>query len=196
MRPWLLRLAAIALLVGLPPLVRTERALACTCIYLDPQEAYSFHDIVFVGKAVRVHAIPEEENRGVGGEIVTEFRVSTVWKGPSYETLWVQSGWPGLCGFHFVEGEEYLVYVTDWHPHGWGNLITSSCSQTRGLADGGDYLEALEEGRPPETGRVGPRPALLEAESMLPPWAFGLIGAAGGFVLAALGFVTLRRRAR
>ncbi|MXW26787.1 MAG: hypothetical protein F4Z77_10930 [Dehalococcoidia bacterium] len=191
----LLRLAAIALLVGLPSALRTETSLACSCIYFDPQEAYSFHDIVFVGKAVRAHHIPPEEIDDLGAQMVTKFEVSTVWKGPPYETLWVRSGAPGMCGFHFVEGQDYLVYAKDWHPHEWGNLITSSCSQTRELADGGDYLEALGEGQPPESGVVGPRPARLGDESMLPTWGIGLL-VAGALAGAGVAILAVRRRAR
>ena len=38
-----------------------------------------------------------------------EFFVSTFWKGPVYQTMYINNGGP--CGFAFEEGVEYLIYA-------------------------------------------------------------------------------------
>ena len=225
MRPWLLRLAAIALLLGLPPAVKPDSALACSCAEpLSPQEAYQEYELIFSGRVVRVHDIPPEENDGLLDERVSQFKVFTVWKGPSYETVWVESAAGSACGFSFVEGREYLVFVR------W--LSVSLCSPTRELAAAGEYLIAMGEGFPAEPGTAGPKSRLLDyleigpteapqsadassvsgeapgepadpqpvpaaapsGDAALPVWAIGLIAAAAGLLGVGTAFAAISRR--
>ena len=66
MHPWLLRLAAIALLLGLPPVVSSEKVLACSCpedYPLSIQDELEGSRAVFAGKVVR-HGEYGEDSRG------------------------------------------------------------------------------------------------------------------------------------
>ena len=79
--------------------------------------------------------------------LLAEFKVDTVWKGPLYETVFVQtSAYGESCGIGFAEGAEYLFYSSH------------SCSRTRPLDYAQQDLEELGEGRVPEPGTSAPRP--------------------------------------
>ncbi len=215
MRTWLFRLAAIALLCGLPPVLQTERAWACSCEMRDPLEALEYADVVFAG-TVTVRG-------GIGS--AARFRVSRVWKGEPYATRFVG---PAMvdhgdgevsvtsCDKSFRPGEEYLVYGY-YDDEVEGLLLTSTC-RVGSLAPA--ELELLGEGRAPEPGTTAPGPVeprqatSPDREDEPPPpapsdagtgtlsepkspdgWAIALLAAAA-VALAGLGFAAARRRAR
>lgn len=193
MHSWFLRLAAIALLLGLPPALGTERALACSCAEPQPtieeflQEARS----VFAGTVVR--------EREFGGEIrttvVTEFRVSAVWKGARLETIYLTHS-PGPCQGGYTEGVGYLVYVSSY---GW--QAPGYCDRDISLGLAKRDLAMLGEGQPPEPGTSNSIPRALreawlsEDSPLVPAWGIGLL-VAGALVLAGAGFRVIRRHAR
>ena len=191
MRPWVLRLAAIALLIGLPPAVGADRAFACSCIEPSPPlEAMEEAATVFAGTVVAARS------RGTGGKLY-EFEVSRVWKGlPSAKKEVVTDA---DCGYFFKEGEEYLVYA-----YPWGRVFeTNSCTRTTRMDRASDDLSALGEWRAPEPARGPYRPPVQEGEgtplrghsSPLSDWAIGLLAAASVAVVVT-GVVAIRRHAR
>lgn len=156
MRPWLVRLAAIALLVGLPPALRTESALACSCgpppgVWESVEEATA----VFAG---RVEALEGWESGDDYGVHVT-FAVSRVWKGPASAELVAntRSLGAGDCGAPLELGEEYLVYAYDETLDIW------LCTRTLPLAYAEEDLATLGEGHVPVAGATG------EVEVVVPP---------------------------
>lgn len=192
MRSRILRLAAIALLVGLPPAVRPEQAVACSCAGPPPtiEEFLEEARSVFVGTVAREREFGDEYRTTV----VTEFRVSTVWKGPALETIYLTHR-PGPCQGGYTEGVEYLVYV----PSGW--RAPGYCDRDMSLGRAQRDLAILGDGQPPEPGTSNGIPfALREAwlsedSPLLPAWGIGLL-VAGALFLAGAGFRVARRRAR
>ncbi len=160
MKSWVLRLAVVVLLVGLPPLLTTERASACVCERPSPQDALDQSVAVFAGRPVGW----EELDWATMPEVfLVEFKVTRVWKGPPYETRWVGDS-SNDCGDRFEEGVEYLIYgyTTDYSGNGSQTLLRAVCSALP-LWSARDYLDHLGTGRPPESGWIGPRPGELTA---------------------------------
>ena len=201
MRPWLLRLAAVALLAGLLGAMTLQRASACSCAYLTEAESFEEADVVFAGRAGSWSWLEYPD------EVVVAFEVSRVWKGQDYAVRYVATASHGaMCGVSFEDGEEYIVYAyTDERGVVWANR----CSWTRPLkSDTEALLDGLAEGRPPEPGTVAPGPREV------PPPSVGDTGtgtvlercaqdrrgvgllAAVAVLLAGAGFVATRRRAR
>ena len=154
MRSWLLRLAAITLVVGLPPAVRTESALACSCgeppgLWESVEDATA----VFAGRVVAL------ESRGNTFAVDVTFAVSRVWKGPAAPELvaYTRSLGAGDCGYPLELEEEYLVYAYDEALEIW------LCTRTTRLMYAEYDLEALGEGRVPVAGATG------EVEVVVPP---------------------------
>ena len=166
--------------------------MACSCAEPRPtiEEFLADARSVFVGTVVRERAFGDEHRTAV----VTEFRVSTVWKGPRLETIYLTHR-PGPCQGGYTEGVGYLVYV----PSGW--QAPGSCDRDRPLGHAQRDLEILGEGQPPEPGTSNGIPlALREAwlnddSPLLPAWAIGLL-VAGALVLAGAGFRVIRRARR
>ena len=190
MRTWLLRLAAIALLLGLPSAIRPDSASACICVESDPAEMFDRADVVFAGKALSWG--------GVGSP--AEFQVSRVWKGTAYATRLVDIGGEILddgsvvrtsCDARFEQGEEHLIYA--YYGDESRHIVSTNVCSVLLLEYAQEHLDALGEGEPPVPGMV---PAEANSASGLPSWAIGLIGAAVAAVLAGLGFAAIRRRAR
>ena len=203
MRPWLLRLAAIALLVGIPSAVRPDGAVACSCDF-RPAVALAESDVVFAGE------VTASELRGRA-----KVRVSRVWKGDvPATTLVVLQGRGTSCEFRLRVGREYLVYAD--RDDAGGTLTTGLCSSFElGLQDEAarQHLELLGEGRPPAPEKAPdadsptspdtteePAATSLSSEGdsapWPPSWAIALVAAAVASVLAGASFVVLRRRAR
>ena len=150
-----LRLGLILSLSLLGFFTSTQQALACSCVPPDPPlNELARSAAVFSGKVIQVREFHDPNTTTISSTDPTtvEFEVDTVWKGTSYETVYLttaRSG--GSCGFTFVEGEEYIVYSHD------GSNV-SLCSRTSILSQAHDDLEELGEGRAPESDSVGLTP--------------------------------------
>jgi hypothetical protein len=84
------------------------------------------------------------------------FSVDEVWKGEVSPVISVASGNSAtICGFNFVEGMAYLVYVDS-------SGSTTLCDRTRVIANAGADLVALGSGRTPEVA-----PASVVARHLL-----------------------------
>ena len=94
---------------------------ACTCLPESPvPESVDRADAVFRGVAVEVEELTPWDNRAT-------FVVTAIWKGEISETLQVQSFGPGLCGYFFQEGGDYIVYAYEDS----SGLATTHSSRTR-----------------------------------------------------------------
>jgi len=108
---------------------------ACTCIRRDSPaacELYKSFDIAFVGRAIRVPP------NGAGGRV--HFRLSQSLKGvagPEVSVLNDNSS--SGCGYHFSEGEDYVVFASR---NAEGAIEIGMCSSTVWLVDPPDYSGA------------------------------------------------------
>jgi hypothetical protein len=142
-------LASVILMVfGLMTLI-PDCASACSCAIVGSQKErvkseLSHSDAVFSGEVVKIDR-PSPIKSTAAPETVS-FRVSEVWKGPEGGMLEVRTPVSGTsCGYHFEEGQEYLVYA------GKG-MSVNLCSETKPLSKAGADLALLGEGEKPTDG--------------------------------------------
>ncbi|MXY88223.1 MAG: hypothetical protein F4Y92_05150 [Dehalococcoidia bacterium] len=196
MRSRLVRLAAIALLLGPLLVMQAEHARACECEEMPAAYQLDYVDAAFSGRVIAVHD---------DGSYV-EIEVYRVWKGALYATRFLAGGEGDMCsGGGFEEGREYLIYAYDSDA---AALPTTSVCDVADLSRVEGDLHVLGPGQAPEPGTVALRPG-----EALPP----IVGRTGGgmatplcevdapatalvavvaVALAALGFAATRRRAR
>ena len=83
-----------------------------------------------------------------GGVDEVSFRVSEVWKGPKRETLELTTqSQETVCGYHFEEEQEYLVYAS-----GKQDLKVGACGDTKQLSKADEDLALLANGEKPTDG--------------------------------------------
>ncbi len=127
----------------------TGETSACSCAPLgSPTEQLADSTSVFAGKVIDRK---ESENSRGWSAFIVEFEVTTVWKGPLYETIYVGTNDNEIsCGFEFHIGIEYIVYTYN----GW----TGICRRTDFLARAKEDLVELGKGYKPLPGTSGPQP--------------------------------------
>ena len=155
MRPWLLRLAAIALLVGIPSAVRPEPAMACICGDLPSlREELEVADAVFVGTLVEI--IQESLGDGVVLlDVDVVFEVNRVWKGDIGSTIVLGHQGGSTCSAYLELGEDHIVYAYAFNEEDDFN-VGGVCGNTGPLAgELQDVLEVLGPGQVPEPGTEG-----------------------------------------
>ena len=196
------KLALIATLCGLWLFAGVGQVEACSCgPRPSPSGAYHSSTVVFSGKVVAIRGfdIPAWGTYSSADRGTVELQVSTVWKGPVQETMFVTTVRNGAsCGFTFAEGEEYVIYSrSDATPP-----EVSLCSRTRLAANAQEEFNALGEGSTPEPGSRAPEPEVEQpknsaggcnilSQSARAPrdaWGLGLI--------AGVALLALRRRPR
>lgn len=162
-----------------PAILDTPRAFACSCLELaPPSKAYEESDAVFAGT---VENIVHET-----GVYRVHFAVERAWKGVTETPQLVttpDNG--GLCGYHFQEGIQYLVYA-----HGKDSISTGICTRTQAVADAYEDFAYLGSGYEPTPGQpiIENTPEINEQNAFLP---FIGIGAA---IAGVIAFLTLRNR--
>jgi len=194
MRPWLLRLLAVALVVGLPPAMgKADRAVACVCVgQLSPQQEMQGSDAVLAGSVVAVY-LSEDQRRAI-----FEMEVARWWKGDHYETVYLtSSGSPCAVWYERSNqirplkdyvGKSYLIYADRWDDQ----LIPDHCGNTEEIGSASD-IQALGVGATPVPGTSAPRPAVLEEQFRYPlsAWATGVL-AFVVLAVAGVGFLIVR----
>jgi hypothetical protein len=134
-RPLLLALAALALAAAAP------RALACSCAPPgEPRAELAAADAVFAGRVVSV----EPQEAAAFPRLAVRFALKAVWKGlpEGDEATLTTAADSAACGYHFEEGEEYLVYA---YRSDDGDLTTSLCSRNARLDQAAADLAAFGE---------------------------------------------------
>ena len=87
----------------------------------------------------------------ISGYVLVEFEVYTVWKGPAFATMFIETAWwSGSCGVEFYVGQEWLVISYDGE-------TTHPCSGTRHLELAQADVDALGAGQVPAAGTTEPR---------------------------------------
>ncbi|MGB5372929.1 MAG: hypothetical protein WBN15_04030 [Polyangiales bacterium] len=123
--------------IGLASFAQTSEARACSCMKVTPSEGLSASYAVFTGEVTEIE--PNTATRFGGIEIT--LRVTRVWKGDIGEQVEVRTaGNSAACGYSFVKGETYLVYVDrdEAEP-----MRVSLCSRTSLVASAQEDLDFL-----------------------------------------------------
>jgi hypothetical protein len=152
MRNVLGRMAGLAVLGLLLPLLASSSASACSCVGPGaPCEAYGATPAVFA--CIVTEISPSQFTFKDGDQERTypcnlvRFRIERAYKGVELSESVLRTGrGGGDCGFEFTVDEHYLVYAH--RDPGTGELGTSICSRTQRLADAGDdlaYIASLSD---------------------------------------------------
>ena len=189
-------LSLTALLVGVALYASTDQAHACSCVPPPPpQEALAKSEAVFAGRAVAVGGLPPGGFNSDDPRVIA-FKVSAVWKGPSYETMFITTPLSGAsCGFDFIEGKSYIVYA-------WNGVDVLLCSRTKLSDNARDDFATLAEGSSPEPGSSSPvpksRPDLVPPSGCNLPFVYvpGHIDLSAFGLIAPLAWLAWRRRSR
>lgn len=169
-----------------------EESFACSCAEIEsPEAAYELYDVIFAGKVLGITDSGHRSGVQVSlHEVEVEFEVKEYWKENPDRIITVNTaGSPGLsCGYHFVVGEEYIVYAADQGDR----LLTSACTRTNKLREAADDLAYLGSGTgyddvAYDTGsdRRFPIESLLRGI---------LIGATVALLISIFGFIIMKRR--
>lgn len=103
--------------------MKPSPAQACSCMVpLSVEDEMERLDAVFMGKVTKIKDI------GLGQQPKRVFfDVSKVWKGENVNEIVVVTGnGAGDCGFHFEEGEEYIVYAHQSNSYSGARMLTTS----------------------------------------------------------------------
>ena len=143
------RLIAVTALISLNLTMIPHTVYSCSCADLPaPEQALNEADEVFVGATEHFKVIGESA-QWVGRDGRTyqaypegreaTFRISRMWKGPrDVQRKIITGAGGGDCGFDFVVGKVYLVYVHDGKTH--------ICTRTRHISLAQEDLAALGPG--------------------------------------------------
>ena len=105
-------------------------AAACTCSVPSTLDSWMGSSLIFAGTVTQMTPMLSGP---LSGFTVVEFEAAKFWKGEtdSGSIMLLNPSNEGLCGYHFVLNEEYLVYAeTSANSEGWQR--TSICSRTSG----------------------------------------------------------------
>ena len=168
-------LATVALMGMSLLLLLPDCASACSCMVVSIQRYISSSDAVFSGEVVDLQK-GTSASRMFGPSDTVALRVSEAWKGTDQGTLEVSTPSQGsACGYHFEEGQEYLVYA-----YGKQDLKVDACGGTTHLSKADEDLALLGNGEKPTDGDD----ALNDTTGVVP--AGVVVGMAGLTIAAAL----------
>jgi hypothetical protein len=146
-------LASVALMGMSLLLLLPDCASACSCVLPQgsqkeiAERALSSSDAVFSGEVVDLQK-GTSASRMFGPSDTVTLRVSEAWKGTDQGTLEVSTPSQGsACGYHFEEGQEYLVYA-----YGKQDLKVDACGGTTHLSKADEDLALLGNGEQPTDG--------------------------------------------
>ena len=162
----------VALLVGVGLHISANSVRACMCDETSTEEELENANTVFRGEVFSIDSQDIVIKDGWSGhtddwvEDIVEFRVSEIWKGELYETIFVKTKWLkdyklrpssscGSVGPSFRRGKEYLVFVYD------DRADTFFCSMSAPIDEYEETQEKIAElgdGEQPIPGLVGPIP--------------------------------------
>ena len=128
--------------------INPNRAFACSCVPPgSPSEELARSTAVFSGKVIDVVEVPiDSGDFGLFPMFEVTVKVSRVWKGPLRRTLVITTPMSSAsCGYHFEEGQEYLIYVDEFEDR----LTVFLCSRTQLLSAADEDLSVLGAGKVP-----------------------------------------------
>lgn len=141
------RIILCSFAIGIGLLIAPHAALACTCELPRPgktlrqqvREARGKSKAVFSGRVVEVVEHPQ------AFYVEVKFKVQRAWKQVRTDEITIRTGrGGGDCGYRFEVGENYLVYA---YGSDENKLETNICQRTRRLADAGEDLKLLGNGK-------------------------------------------------
>ena len=172
----------------------TGQSSACSCVPPDsPSQELARSATVFSGKVIDVRKYDDPNTTTISSTDPTtiEFEVTSVWKGPSFETIYLTTPRSeASCGFTFVKDEEYVVYSRD-------GTTVSLCSRTALLENADADPDELGQGHDPQLGTSGTPPEeLVPTEGGGCGFGSATDDAAWLGIMAGLVWFGVRRRSR
>ena len=146
--------------------VDVHQVRACLCAPQSPSEAFRESAAVFSGKSVAIHKLYKRVGNPLDllylnrllhhdpNTVITifEFQVDTIWKGPSFEYVYLREPVQDSCGASFPTGREFLVY---------SDGASAGLCGSKLLIHAQEDLDVLGVGRPPEPGTRAREPSMM-----------------------------------
>jgi carboxypeptidase family protein len=126
---------------------------ACTCkIAGPPCEEYSQSQAVFAGKVIKKSMLYVEEGEGDSRhkyqQVLVRFSIEQVFKGVAGDEVEIVTGMGGGdCGYHFKDGERYVVYANR-SGQDKSRLYSGICNRIKLVAEADEdfaYFRAIPE---------------------------------------------------
>jgi hypothetical protein len=126
---------------------------ACTCSFVGPPcEEYWRSQAVFAGKVIKKSTFYVEEGEGDSRhkyqQVLAPFSIEQVFKGLAGDQAEIVTGLGGGdCGYHFKDGERYVVYAIR-SGRDKSRLYSSICNRIKLMAEADedfDYFRAIPE---------------------------------------------------
>ena len=158
-----IRLGLILSLSLLRFFANTGQSSACSCVPTSPSTALANSPSVFAGRIFfNEYSVTEDPHGLPNGRIeVVGFEVSTVWKGPRYETMYIRSiGHQSDC--HFTHWGFYQRFGTELIVYAYDDFSVYLCSRMIPLDEAQEDLDLLGKGHKPKPGTIGPIPGAPE----------------------------------
>ena len=113
---------------------------ACSCAGpAGVEEEFERSKAVFSGKVFSI----KDNKRGINGYSYKSvlFEVTQTWKGVEQSQVIVATGQgDGDCGIPFKEGQDYLVYVSEWGMYAKHTLEANMCGRSKEMKHKGGGL--------------------------------------------------------
>ena len=218
----------LAVIVGVALHVSARETHACSAPAIPLEVTIERSDSIFRGRVVSIDTqiVNSDESQreveayvsrsGADGDVrvnayenIVEFKVTEVWKGELYETIYVRSTWESIktpiplpCppSFHsYVADRPYVVFAKG------GQANVGSATKTRRVESATLILRELGDGKPPIPGSIGPIPErqgqpVVERPaggcSLTPGYASGSINLSGIGLTVLLAWFWIHRRIR
>ncbi len=144
----------IVSILGTSMLVDDETVYACSCERLGTLQGWlEAAPILFKGEVTSTRLVNTKQP---WANKLVEFRVDTIWRGPTYETTYVLTNADeATCGINFIVEKTYIVVPAEQDEY----LITSLCGITTLVDNADEYLDLLGDGADPIAGSTAPIPA-------------------------------------
>jgi hypothetical protein len=102
-----------ALILPLFLLITSHSIFACDCAINNVKTDFKQHETVFTGTVITSHAFFSSGKDNL--HTMVTIAVSKTFKGEPVDTIQIRTGIGGAdCAFHFNEGEEYLVFASNF----------------------------------------------------------------------------------
>jgi hypothetical protein len=149
-RRFLILLSTATVMLPLP--ISDAKACSCREDPIPPCEEYWQAEAVFAGKAIKKSTFYAEEDEGNSRykyqRVLVRFSVEQAFKGISGEEVEIVTGMGGGdCGYHFEDGERYVVYaIRDGRDK--SRLYAGICNRIKLVAEAEEdfaYFRAIPE---------------------------------------------------
>lgn len=145
MKDRLFKFMLAMLFLSASTLIFPNNIFACSCVGIEPTEAFEKSEAVFLGRVLNTKQEQVYQGFTFSYRVANLFEVTQIWKGsPQSQMLIFDNGNTESCGIGFEEGKNYLVYASKNEN---GEFRTGLCSRTKEASKAWEDLKFLGQGK-------------------------------------------------